>query len=724
MIGFFKSTDFSKAILLAIAATLPIVIGINLDQLEIGLSLCFGALWCAPSNTSGNYRHSKMGILLSAMLIAIISYIGGYFNFKAWPMLPVLGLATFLIAYISVFGFRASLISFSGLLALVLSFAYETKELLLWEHCLWTAFGGLWYLLLVMAWHRINPKAQIEEALSKTYILTADYLETRARLIDPATDHKSLMALLAEKQDQLTEHHETLREILIQSRKNSGRSTYQNRRLLVFVQLIEMLEIAMANPVEYDKMTAFFERHPKYTKSFQSLIIEISNQLRAISKTDIRSKKTAPAQSLRTLFKNVQHDIDLLKKGEGEDFTDFLMLQNLLEYQEKQYEKLKRIKWLLGNPEIDQADFVDRETAKKFLPRQDYSPALLYRNFNFGSPIFRHSLRLAVITMVGYALGSFFKFQNPYWILLTIIVIMRPSYGLTKKRAKERIIGTLIGAALATAVVFFVSDPYIFGAMGIASLIMAFSMVQKNYRISATFITLSVIFIYGIIRPDIHTIIQYRILDTVFGAGLSFAAILWLWPSWSFAKIEEDIANSLSANKKFFEQIVRFYEKKGKIPVEYNMARKQAFNETSNLSSAFQAMTQEPASKQKQFNKTYEMVVLVHSFLSSLSSLSGYIQNYGTTEASDNFKKTANLIINNLQQVIYQLRDKEDGPRAATQTDETAFRRLLPQLDKASTNPPTERNRQEAHLIGEQLQWLFSLSRDMLKLSKGWTGNG
>lgn len=459
LVGFLKSTDFSKAILLALACTLPIVVGMNFDHLEIGLSICFGALWCAPSNTNGSYRHSKIGILLSAALIAVISYIGGYFDFTAWPMLPVLGLATFLIAYISVYGFRASLLSFSGLLALVLSFAYETKELMLWEHCLWTAFGGFWYLLLVMAWHQINPKALTEEALSKTYILTADYLETRAQLIDPETDFEKLRSVLTEKQDQLIEHHETLREILIRSRKDSGRSTYQNKRLLVFAQLIEMLEIAMANPVEYDKMTEFFGQRPEYVKSFQGLIFEISDQLRAVSKRDSQSRKNTPHKSLNALFKNAQRQVDLLKKEGKEDFTHFLMLQNLLEYQEKQHEKLKRIKWLLGNPKIDEADFIDRETARRFLPQQDYSPSLLYRNFNFGSPIFRHSLRLAVITMVGYGLGSFFQFQNPYWILLTIIVIMRPSYGLTKKRAKERIIGTLIGATLASAFVFFISDP-------------------------------------------------------------------------------------------------------------------------------------------------------------------------------------------------------------------------------------------------------------------------
>jgi len=59
--------------------------------------------------------------------------------------------------------------------------------------------------------------------------------------------------------------------------------------------------------------------------------------------------------------------------------------------------------------------------------------------------------------------------------------------------------------------------------------------------------------------------------------------------------------------------------------------------ETSNLSSAFQRMTQEPKSKQKEMDKVYELVVLNHTFLTSLALLSTYIKNYKTTAATERF---------------------------------------------------------------------------------------
>lgn len=718
-----KSTNFSKAILIAIAVTVPILLSIRWGHLEIGLALCFGAFWSSPSDVSGNFRHKKYGILFSALLVMLVSFIGGYLKFETWLLIPVLGLLTFAIAFISVYGFRASLISFSGLLALVLSFAHESKELEIYEYALLIGAGGLWYLLLAVLWYRINPKAQTEELFWETYRLTAEFLETRAKLVGPKMDRLELQSKLYEIQSKLIEHHETLREILLLSRKSSGRSSYQAKRLLIFVELIDMLETAIANPVNYDKMDALFGDHPEFIESFQNLIFEMAGQLRIIAEAGTDQNKFPKNSKLVHYFGKVEHEIASFRKETGtEDYEGFLMLQNLLQYLEKQFEKLKKIKWLLGNPDMGSVDLVDQAAAKRFIVAQDYDPKLLLSNFSFRSAIFKHSLRLSVTVMIGYALGNFFDFQNPYWILLTIIVIMRPSYGLTKSRTKDRIIGTLIGGAIATGFVFLIQNPYMFGALGVVSLVIAFSMVQKNYRAGATFITLTVVFVYAIIRPDVITVIQYRVLDTLIGAGLSFVAMLWILPAWGFMEIREQIKNSVKANRAFLAQIARYYEQKGKVTTTYKVSRKEAFVETSNLSSAFQRMAQEPVSKQKNLDKIYELVVLNHTFLSSLASFSTFIQNNPTTEASLKFKNFISEIDENLEQVLQALENsKSDQAPIDPHNNQFAKEQLPSFVPKnielsSRVDIKLERELQEAHLVTEQLHWLFSLSGKMLRL--------
>lgn len=721
LLQFIKSISFSKAIRVGIAVTLPVLIGIELGYLEIGLALSFGAFWSSPSDVIGSFRHKKLGILISATLVMIVSFIKGYLHFELWLLLPVLGLITFAIALISVYGFRASLISFTGLLAFVLSFSLES-ELEIYQYALLLGAGGLWYLLLSKLWYRINPKAETEEYLSVTYLLTAEFIETRGKLMDPNEDHVKLQSQLLKLQSDLTTNHETLREILILSRKASGWSNYQNKRLLIFAQLIEMLETAIANPVNYDRMDALFTAHPQYVKRFQDLIFEMSSQLRMISEAGNDHRKLPKNAAMSECFENVRHEVALLR--ETEYYEEYLMLQNLLEYQEKQSEKLKRIKKLLGDHTIAETDFIDSKKARRFIAPQDYDPTLYFRSFSFKSTIFRHSVRLAVTVMIGYALGSIFAFQNPYSILLIIIVIMRPSYGLTRNRAKDRMIGTLIGGAIAFGVVFLIQNPYVYAIMGVISLVFAISLVQKNYKASATFITLSVVFIYAILIPDVLDLIKFRILDTLVGAGLSYAALLWLWPSWEFVEMKESIEKSVNANKDFLHKITEYYRLKGNIPTSYNIARKQAFLETSNLSSAFQRMTQEPKSKQREMDKVYELVVLNHNFLASLASLSTYIKHYDTTEASERFITATEKIENNLERVVQCLQNKTcDGPTVFSDNDHL-FETQLPTINSleisnlGSQNKETVRGLQEAHLVWEQLEWLFSISCKMLKLAE------
>ena len=69
---YFKSTDFSKAILLGIALTLPIIAGVKLDILAIGTTITVGAMLASPSDVSGSIQHKFKGILLATLLAMIV----------------------------------------------------------------------------------------------------------------------------------------------------------------------------------------------------------------------------------------------------------------------------------------------------------------------------------------------------------------------------------------------------------------------------------------------------------------------------------------------------------------------------------------------------------------------------------------------------------------------------------------------------------------------------
>ncbi len=692
-----------------------------MDMLPIGITITVGAMLASPSDVSGSIRHKITGILFATLLAMIVSLIGGYLHLSLWLLFPIVGILMFSISYLAIYGFRASLISFSGLLALVLSFSNVSTGMEPYERMLLIGIGGLWYAVLSLLRHFIFPKAPTEYYLSKTLKLTAEYLKIRGELVAETTDRSELLKKLLATQTDLTTAHETLRDILISTRTGSGKSEYEGKRMLIFVQLVDMLELAMANPVDYSKTDELFKKKPQQLIDFQGLLFAMSSRLNVIADNISTPKRIRNNTKIEGFQKNIKNDISeyaLSKKAFDENL---LMLRNLFKYQKEQIKKIEKIEWLLKNPAQREISLLKKEDSRKFLTKENYDFEVLVENFNLRSPIFKHSLRLGVMTMIGYGVGMLFSVQNPYWILLTLIVIMRPTFGLTKTRSKERTIGTLIGGTLAVGIVLLTQNTTVYGILAIVSLVIAFSMVQRNYKAAATFITLSVVFIYALLRPDIFNVIQYRVTDTLIGAGLATLGNLLLWPAWEIQGMQKTLLETIKANRVYLEEIISFYNKKGNVPTQYKVARKKAFLEMSDLSSAFQRMTQEPKSKQQNLDKFYEIAMLNHTFLSSLASLSTYILNNPTTPASENFNKVSSKIVQNLLDAETILKEEislevEKSDPDSEDIFESTYGKKITFSDDEKPKEDFHLKIEEAHLVREQLKWLLAMSKKMPKL--------
>ena len=720
-----KSMSFYRALLVCIAVALPITIGALTGYVEIGLAIGFGAFWCSPSDVSGSPKHMRNGILFSALLITLVTFIANFFSESIWILTPVFGVLLFVISLISVFGFRGSLISFSGLLALVLSFAFNSDGIHPIVYSLLIGAGGLWYLALATLWYKLNPRGSTEEALNEVFRLTAKYIKTRSKLIHPDADRIALQDELFQYQEELGELHETLREILLSERRSSGRSSYKRKRVLVFIQLIKILEQAMANPVNYEKMDDLLRNNPAPIQAFQQLMEAMCSKLNKL--IDIPSYEEAGVDAcLQEYLKEIQKQIVSYAYSPESDAEVVLILQNLYKYQVKQVESIEQIFWIIHGGSTRNIEDLTAANAAKFITPQAYTFQILKDNLSFQSIIFRHSLRLAVVGMVALVIGELLEIHNAYWILLTVIVILRPNYGLTKTRAKERTLGTLIGGLVALGVVFVVDNEVVYAILSVLSFLIAFTMIQSNYRAGAIFITLNIVFVYALLEPDLWNVIQFRVIDTAIGAGLATIVNILLWPAWEVKSIRGVIATSIEDNRKFLAQIVALYESKEIRPNSYNLARKEAFLSVSNLSATFQRMTQEPKSQQQNMKNIYELVTINHTILSALASTSTFIQNHPTTEASNSFTLAAKNIDANLELCIAILKDKASLDLTAEdnvlsdflENVETRTLLSMKETPEELAEETVTRNINEAYIIIEQLKWLYSLSNQMLVLVK------
>src|SRR5690606_15184384 len=109
-------------------------------------------------------------------------------------------------------------------------------------------------------------------------------------------------------------------------------------------------------------------------------------------------------------------------------------------------------------------ELVDQRLNKsldRFLSRKKWRLGMLTSNLRLDSSHFRYACRVAIaalLTMSIPVLWSHFGTRavpglgaHSYWIILTVLVVMKPGFALTRQRNGWRLAGTLIGCILALA---------------------------------------------------------------------------------------------------------------------------------------------------------------------------------------------------------------------------------------------------------------------------------
>lgn len=722
--NFTDRTHFTNALKITIAAVLPVLVLAYLGWFDIGFTIAIGAVLTYPSDIPSNLKHKINGILVAILIIVSASVLVNLTAPYPFIFYPFLALALFFLSMISVYGQRATMISFSGLLSVALSFGHLSEGLEILIQATYMLAGGLFYLLVSLTFYKIRPYRYVELQIAECIKLTSKYLKLRGDLWNIDASRDKIMEKQLHLQVDLNTIHENLREILIRNRSNSGSSNQDRKMIIVFDSLLDILELALSTAFDHNKLHQKFDAHPKVLATYQNLAYNLAATLKKLSKSLQDSTKYVSKHKLFKDLEALQNVILEYEKelGEKEASEGVLMLSNMRDYAERQLEKIKVVEkafTLATNPQDLKGIEKDLE---KFLTPLYYPWSTFRENLSFSSTIFRHSLRLTITILMGVLIGKFLPFQNVYWILLTIVVIMRPGYGLTKQRSYERIFGTILGGFIAFGIISFVENSFAISIFAILAMLLGFTFTQTNYKVGATFVTMYVVFIYGMLTPHVTDVIQYRILDTLVGAGLAFTANYLLWPSWEFLNVRQFLEKSILANREYLHQISVFYNKKGAVTTDYKLARKQAFIEIGNLMTSFQRMAQEPKSKQKQMPQVYKLVELNHTLLSSSASLGTYIQTHQTSKASEAFNVVIETVVKNLDQAIALLHAKEQVlldtfPKVDLEVRFTELKNIRARelRDYSENEADFQQKMKEAQLIIEQLIWLTNLSESILK---------
>ncbi|MCX2574325.1 FUSC family protein [Pedobacter sandarakinus] len=634
---FLLSTYFADGLRITMGVLLPSLILAQFGMLKIGMTLSLGALCVSVVDSPGPITHRRNAMLVTAVLIFVFSILTGLTNKNHYFIGVLLAAASFVFSMFYIYGVRAASVGTAVLLIIVLSI----DDIRPWHEVIKYSFlilaGSIWYTCLSYFVYRLRPFRLVQQSLSDSILEVAEFLREKAKFYHQDNNYEKTYADLIQLQVSVHEKQDAVRELLFRTREMVRDSSPEGRfLLLVFVDMVDLFEQVMSTYYNYKQLHEQFDK-AGILKDYEMAIKRISYALDDIAFALKSGGKPVLSKRLLIEIERLKIKINHLESNNtNQEYSTIgiIALKNIEVNIENILARVKNIYSYFkvrSNKDIRQAE-VDTE---KFITRQKFDFKLFTENLTYSSSTFKHSLRVTVVMSLGFVVSQILAFSHSYWILLTILVISKPGFSLTKERNYQRLIGTTLGAFIGMAVVSYIHDKNVLFWILLVCMIGSYSFQRKNYVVSVLFMTPYILILFDFLGMGSMALARERIYDTFIGSGIALLASYSLFPTWEHEKLREAMLNLLKANKSYYDKVSKLYFEKVYNRTEYKLARKEVYVSTANLASLFQRMFSEPKSKQLFIKEVYQFTTLNHLLSSYIATLSLYNKEHQFT--FDNF---------------------------------------------------------------------------------------
>ena len=663
--SFFYSQYFSDGLRMTFGILLPALVFSQLNHFDLGLTLSLGALCICTIDSPGPVSHKRNGMAIGNLFLFVIAVITGLARLNIYTLGLEITLLSFLFSMFTVYGNRAASVGICALLIMILMMdkALKADEVLLYSVTI--LGGGIWYLLFSLLFSRIRPYRAAQQTLAENINDIARFVRIKADFYLVETDIDENYRKLVSQQIKVSQHQDAVREILFKSRMMVKESTGAGRTMvLTFVDLVDMYEQVMATHYDYNYIREKFAA-TGILNEIADILLGMADELDNIAYMVLSNTRNKHKIDFNTDLEQLKSRIDAIKTNEptGSNLALKKILINLRDLNE-------RIKSINNYYNAKTKDALteknDNVEYSKFVTHQEYALQIFFDNFSFGSAAFKHSLRVALVCLIGFITAKSIDVgHHSYWILLTIIVILKPGYSLSKQRNYQRLIGTIAGGVIGILILIFIPGKTPELIILVLLMIGTYSFTRLNYIVSVLFMTPYILILFNFL--NVGNIVKERIIDTVIGSTIAFIASYLIFPSWEFEQIKVTLRDVIFANVNYLAKIAEGISGKIVGTTEYKLARKDVFVKSANLSAAFERMTSEPKSKQRKIKEVHKFVVLNHILSSYIATIASEVSAKGLHKSpAENLKLLKRSIA-----VLNDCNRKLDGKAIEVSTPKT-----------------------------------------------------
>ena len=548
-----------------------------------------------------------------------------------WPPLFALGLTVSTIGFILLGGLgqRYATIAFGALLIAI----YTMLGVTLYDHWylqpLFLLAGAVWYNLLTLSGHLIFPIRPLQDNLARSYEQLARYLELKSRLFDPDLEDESQAPLydLALANGQLVATLNQTKVSLL-TRLRGDRGQRGTRRTLQYYFVAQDIhERASSSHIQYQTLRDQF-RYSDVMFRFQRMLSMQAQACQKLSRAILLREPYQHDAHFERAFMHLDAALDRVRASGASD------------------EQINALGFLLNNLRAIDAQLATIESVQTTAPAGSNTETLLAddrlgglndiwlrlrRNMSPESALFRHAVRMSLVLCAGYAFIQFTGLQHGYWILLTSLFVCQPNYNATRHRLALRIIGTLVGVAIGLPVLLLV--PSVEGQLLLIVLtgVLFFAFRNVQYAHATMFITLLVLLCFNLLGEGFEVALP-RIIDTLIGCAIAWAAVSFIWPDWKFRNLPRVLDRAMNANCRYLDAILEQYHQGRDNRLAYRVARRDAYNRDAELASVVSNLSTEPRADATQRETAFRLLCLNHTFTSYISALGAHREKLSTPE--------------------------------------------------------------------------------------------
>ncbi|GAA0579662.1 FUSC family protein [Paractinoplanes ferrugineus] len=177
-------------------------------------------------------------------------------------------------------------------------------------------------------------------------------------------------------------------------------------------------------------------------------------------------------------------------------------------------------------PDVDDGTFWYAYRSTPYLYRHR-----LRENLTPRSVAFQGALRLAAALAAARLLAGVLDLSHGFWVLLTIMTVLRTSAAETRSALRPALVGTVAGSLVAAGLLVVGVHPTVYAVLLPIVMTVGFAAGQLvGLGWSQALFTLVITFVFAQVTPVDWRLAEARVLDVLVGAAIGVLAGIFAWP--------------------------------------------------------------------------------------------------------------------------------------------------------------------------------------------------